>query len=165
MFISLWKLQIILKDPLFWIGHQLQMAPSCPVDRRPFTNVYRWDGKRSCVLVSLVFFFLKIQCCETFRILFRSQIKWYHLGCRTNSNGVTFTSSQTLLSIWWLISWFQRPFFSRQQYFIILLFLFASCRTVVTFFLNFNTKVPVRKGATKPETESCCCRNPKQNLK
>lgn len=30
------------------------MAPSCPVDRRPFTNVYRWDGNLSCVQVSLV---------------------------------------------------------------------------------------------------------------
>uniref|UniRef100_A0A8D0AD73 SR-related CTD-associated factor 11 n=1 Tax=Sander lucioperca TaxID=283035 RepID=A0A8D0AD73_SANLU len=32
---------------------ELQMAPSCPVDRRPFTNVYRWDGNLSCVQVSL----------------------------------------------------------------------------------------------------------------
>ncbi|XP_068573058.1 protein SCAF11 [Cebidichthys violaceus] len=30
---------------------ELQMAPSCPVDRRPFTNVYRWDGNFSCVQV------------------------------------------------------------------------------------------------------------------
>ncbi|KAF1372563.1 hypothetical protein PFLUV_G00266790 [Perca fluviatilis] len=30
---------------------ELQMAPSCPVDRRPFTNVYRWDGNLSCVQV------------------------------------------------------------------------------------------------------------------
>lgn len=30
------------------------MAPSCPVDRRPFTNVYRWDGNLSCVQVSLI---------------------------------------------------------------------------------------------------------------
>ncbi|XP_038594496.1 protein SCAF11 isoform X2 [Micropterus salmoides] len=28
-----------------------EMAPSCPVDRRPFTNVYRWDGNLSCVQV------------------------------------------------------------------------------------------------------------------
>ncbi|XP_032361612.1 protein SCAF11 isoform X3 [Etheostoma spectabile] len=30
---------------------ELQMAPSCPVDRRPFTNVYRWDGNLSRVQV------------------------------------------------------------------------------------------------------------------
>ncbi|KAI4803324.1 hypothetical protein KUCAC02_006875 [Chaenocephalus aceratus] len=30
---------------------ELQMSPSCPVDRRPFTNVYRWDGNLSCVQV------------------------------------------------------------------------------------------------------------------
>ncbi|XP_068443083.1 protein SCAF11 [Clinocottus analis] len=30
---------------------ELQRAPSCPVDRRPFTNVYRWDGNLSCVQV------------------------------------------------------------------------------------------------------------------
>lgn len=53
---------------------ELQMAPSCPVDRRPFTNVYRWDGNLSCV------------------------------------------------------------------------------------------QVPVRKPATPPEAESCCCRNPKQKV-
>ena len=31
------------------------MSPSCPVDRRPFTNVYRWDGNLSCVQVRLPF--------------------------------------------------------------------------------------------------------------
>lgn len=41
-----------VNDVLFcWI--YLQMAPSCPVDRRPFTNVYRWDGNLSCVQVSM----------------------------------------------------------------------------------------------------------------
>ncbi|KAK2858758.1 hypothetical protein Q5P01_003378 [Channa striata] len=30
-----------------------KMAPSCPVDRRPFTNVYKWDGDLSCVQVSV----------------------------------------------------------------------------------------------------------------
>ncbi|KAK7895985.1 hypothetical protein WMY93_021310 [Mugilogobius chulae] len=30
---------------------ELQASPSCPVDRRPFTNVYRWDGHLSCVQV------------------------------------------------------------------------------------------------------------------
>ncbi|XP_010795066.1 protein SCAF11-like [Notothenia coriiceps] len=34
---------------------ELQMSPSCPVDRRPFTNVYRWDGNLSCVQVRLPF--------------------------------------------------------------------------------------------------------------
>ncbi|XP_061524343.1 protein SCAF11 isoform X2 [Phycodurus eques] len=30
---------------------ELQMIPSCPVDRRPFRNVYRWDGSLRCVKV------------------------------------------------------------------------------------------------------------------
>ncbi|XP_039999310.1 protein SCAF11 isoform X2 [Xiphias gladius] len=30
-----------------------EMAPSCPIDRRPFTNVYRWDGNFSCVQVPM----------------------------------------------------------------------------------------------------------------
>lgn len=30
---------------------ELQMAPSCPVDRRPFNNVYRWDRTLGCVQV------------------------------------------------------------------------------------------------------------------
>ncbi|KAM9771426.1 uncharacterized protein scaf11 isoform 1-T2 [Syngnathus typhle] len=30
---------------------ELQMVPSCPVDRRPFRNVYRWDGNVRCVQV------------------------------------------------------------------------------------------------------------------
>ncbi|XP_061922275.1 protein SCAF11 [Entelurus aequoreus] len=30
---------------------ELQMVPSCPVDRRPFRNVYRWDGGLRCVQV------------------------------------------------------------------------------------------------------------------
>ncbi len=38
---------------LFTFLSKLQMAPSCPVDRRPFTNVYRWDGNLGCVQVSL----------------------------------------------------------------------------------------------------------------
>ncbi|XP_026218418.1 protein SCAF11 isoform X2 [Anabas testudineus] len=36
-----------LKCLLTWA----EMAPSCPVDRRPFSNVYRWDGDLSCVQV------------------------------------------------------------------------------------------------------------------
>ncbi|XP_019747342.1 protein SCAF11 isoform X2 [Hippocampus comes] len=28
-----------------------EMVPSCPVDRRPFRNVYRWDGSLRCVQV------------------------------------------------------------------------------------------------------------------
>lgn len=31
---------------------KLQMAPSCPVDRKPFTSVYRWDRNLSCEQVS-----------------------------------------------------------------------------------------------------------------
>lgn len=30
---------------------ELQMAPSCPVDRRPFSHVYRWDRILGCVQV------------------------------------------------------------------------------------------------------------------
>lgn len=31
------------------------MAPSCPVDRRPFSHVYRWDRILGCVQVSVLF--------------------------------------------------------------------------------------------------------------
>lgn len=31
------------------------MAPSCPVDRRPFSHVYRWDRILGCVQVNALF--------------------------------------------------------------------------------------------------------------
>ncbi|XP_077401762.1 uncharacterized protein scaf11 isoform X2 [Vanacampus margaritifer] len=39
---------------VFCIGCLLtwaEMVPSCPVDRRPFRNVYRWDGSLRCVQI------------------------------------------------------------------------------------------------------------------
>lgn len=56
-FFIFFKMHIPLTHTLVWMCCQLQMTPSCPVDRRPFSNVYRWDGNRGCVLVSLVSFF------------------------------------------------------------------------------------------------------------
>lgn len=35
----------------FFLSLTLQMSASCPVDRRPFSNVYRWEGSVRCVQV------------------------------------------------------------------------------------------------------------------
>lgn len=32
------------------------------------------------------------------------------------------------------------------------------------FFFYRNVKVPVKKDATQLEAETCCCRNPKENV-
>lgn len=71
------------------------MAPSCPVDRRPFSKVYRWDKNLNCVQVSVVLtrFFL----CQ--RLRWFTDVIPLKQNCAASYGVLTLVNLQSLKSI------------------------------------------------------------------